>query len=176
MANVNSLSVGPFINGKLSRAFEFNLEAGAILVDTKPSVPVDYYVFAAFRYQINPYWQLLFSASHDLIFTSGNDLTEENLFKIGTQLGLTRFITLTAAPFVSFGNVLTTTTGVINSVSSGPYTQFGLDATLAWKPRRRWSTALTYNFTRRESSATAVGGTSNNYIQNTIAFSISYKF
>jgi hypothetical protein len=175
-ANVNSLSVGPFVNGKLSRDFEFDLSAGANLVDTKPAVPADYYVFAALRYQINRYWQLLFSASHDLIFTTGTDLTEENVFKVGTQLGLTRFITLTASPFVNFGDVKTTTKGTVNSVSAGPYTQFGIEASLAWKPRKRWSTALTYDFARRESSAASVAGTSNNYIQNTIALSISYAF
>jgi hypothetical protein len=175
-ANVNSLNAGPFINGKLSREFEFNLAAGATLVDTKPPIPTGYYVFAAARYQINRYWQLLFSASHNLIFTTGTDLTQENVFKLGTQLGITRFITFTASPFVNFGNVKTTTTGIINSVSTGPYKQFGVEASLAWKPRKRWTTALTYDFLRRESGATAVSGTSNNYIQNTIAFSISYTF
>jgi hypothetical protein len=175
-ANVNSFSVGPFINGKMSREFEFDLAAGVNLVDTKPSVPTDYYVSATARYQINRYWQLLFSASHDLIFTTGTDLTDENVFKIGTQLGLTRYTTLTVSPFVNFGNVETTTTGILNSVSTGPYTQFGGEASLAWKPRRRWTTALTYDFTRRESSATSVGATSNSYIQNTIALSISYAF
>jgi hypothetical protein len=175
-ANVNSLNVGPFIKGKLSRAFEFDLAAGATLVDTKPAVPADYYVFAALRYQINRYWQLLFSASHDLIFTTGTDLTEENVFKLGTQLGLTRFITFTASPFVNFGNVITTTTGTVNSVSPGPYTQFGIEANLAWKPRKRWSTSLTYDFYRRESGAASTSGTSNSYIANTIAFSISYAF
>jgi len=175
-ANVNSFGVGPFINGKLSREFEFDLAAGANLVDTKPAIPADYYVRAALRYQINPYWQLLFSASHDLVFTTGTDLTEENVFNVGTQLGITRFITLTVSPFVNFGNVETTTTGTVNSVSTGPYTQFGVGASLAWKPRRRWSTALTYDFTRRESGATSVAGTSDNYIQNTVALSISYSF
>ena len=175
-ANVNSLNVGPFINGKLSRDFEFDLAAGVTLVDTKPSIPTDYYVFAAFRYHINRHWQLLFSASHDLIFTTGTDLTEENVFKVGTQLDLTRFITLTASPYVNFGNVQTTTPGIVNSVSTGPYTLFGVEASLAWKPRKRWTTALTYDFTRRESRATSGTATSNNYIQNAIAFSISYAF
>jgi hypothetical protein len=101
-------------------------------------------------------------------------LTEENVFKLGTQLGLTRFITFSASPFVNFGNVKMVTPGT--TVSTGPYTQFGIEASLAWNPRKRWSTALTYNFTRRESGAASVSGTSNNYIQNTIAFSISYSF
>jgi hypothetical protein len=47
---------------------------------------------------------------------------------------------------------------------------------LAWRPRKRWTTAVTYDFTRRESGATSVPGTSNNYVQNTIAFSLSYAF
>jgi hypothetical protein len=175
-ANVNSLNVGPFINGKLSREFEFDLAAGATLVDTKPSIPPDYYVSASIRYLINRYWQLLFSASHDLVFTTGTDLTEENVLAVGTQLGITRFITFTASPYVNFGNVQTTTRGTVNTVSTGPYTQFGIEASLAWKLRRRLSAALTYDFIRRESHATSGTGTSNNYIENTIAFSISYAF
>src|SRR5271165_2626128 len=174
-ANVNSLNVGPFINGKLSRDFEFDLAAGATLVDTKPSIPTDYYFFAAIRYQINRHWQLLFSGSHELIFTTGTDLTEQNLLKVETQLSLTRFITFTASPFVNFGDVKTTTPGTVNMAvngnTTGPYTLFGIEAKLAWKPRKRWSTAITYDFTRRESDKTA-----NTYIANTIAFSISYAF
>jgi hypothetical protein len=175
-ANVNSLSVGPFINGKLSREFEFDLAAGANLIETKPAIPPGYHVLAAIRYQINRYWQLLFSASSDLVFTTATDLTQENVFKLGTQLGLTRFITFSASPFVNFGNVKTVTPGT--TVSTGPYTLFGIEASLAWKPRRRWTTALTYDFTRRESGSTVGSGTtaSNNYIQNTIVFSISYAF
>jgi len=173
-ANVNSLNVGPFINGKLSRDFEFNLAAGAALVDTKPSIPTDYYVFAAIRYQINRHWQLLFSGSHELIFTTGTDLTEQNLLKVETQLSLTRFITFTASPFVNFGDVKTTTGTVntaVNGSTTGPYTLFGIEASLAWKPRKRWSTAITYDFNRREADKTA-----NTYIENAIVFSISYAF
>src|SRR5271166_1800538 len=84
-ANVNSLNVGPFINGKLSRDFEFDLAAGATLLDTKPAVPTGYYASAAIRYQIDRHWQLLFSGSHDLIFTTGTQLTEETTFSVGTQ-------------------------------------------------------------------------------------------
>ena len=57
---------------------------------------------------INRHWQLLFSGSHDLIFTTGTNLTEENLFRLGTQLDLTRFITFSLSPFVNFGDVKTT--------------------------------------------------------------------
>jgi hypothetical protein len=180
-ANVNSLNVGPFINGKLSREFEFDLAAGATLVDTKPAIPTDYYLFAAIRYQITRHWQLIFSGSHELIFTTGTNLTEQNLIQLGTQLGVTRSITLTVSPFVNFGDVKTTTvgTGTVNTAANqGSYTQFGIAASLGWKPRKRWSTELSYNFIRRESGATFGTGTtaSQNYIQNTIAFSISYAF
>src|SRR5271166_4315934 len=66
-ANVNSLNVGPFINGKLSREFEFDLAAGASFVDTKPAIPSSYYFDLAIRYQITRHSQLLFSGSHDLV-------------------------------------------------------------------------------------------------------------
>jgi hypothetical protein len=175
-ANVNSLNFGPFINGKLSREFEFDLAVGASIVHTKPSVPLGYFYSADFRYQINRHWQLIFSGSHELIFTTGTGLTEENLFRLGTQLDLTRFTTFSLAPFVDFGEVKTT---VQNSTSSqGPYTQFGITASLGWTPRKRWSTSLSYNFVRRESSATFGTGTlsSQNYIQNMLSLSVGYSF
>jgi hypothetical protein len=172
-ANVNSLNMGPFVKGKLSREFEFDLAAGATLVDTKPSIAPTYYYSAAIRYQMTRHWQLVFSASHDLIFTTGTDLTEENSIRLGSQLGLTRFITLTASPFINFGDVKTT--AVNSGVATGNYTQWGFEASLGWKPRKRLSTALIYDFVRRESGASSTGGTSN-YTQNTITFSISYAF
>jgi hypothetical protein len=166
--------VGPLINGKLSREFEFNLEAGANLIDTKPAIPPGYYVLAALRYQINRHWQLLFSARSDLVFTTGTDLTEENVFSLGTRLDLTRYISFTASPYINLGDVKTVVPGT--TVSTGPFKLFGVEAGLAWRPRRRWTTTLTYDFNRRESSATAVPGTSNNYTQNMISFSIRYSF
>jgi opacity protein-like surface antigen len=175
-ANVNSLNFGPFIKGKLSRDLEFDLAVGASLVDTKPAIGPDYYFSADLRYMINRHWQLLFSGSHDLVFTTGTDLTEENIFRLGTQLDITRFITLSASPFVNFGDVKSTG-GVNSNLNQGSYTQFGVEAGLVWKPHKRWTTALTYDYVRRESGTTsAPGGSSDSYIQNTFAFSISYKF
>jgi hypothetical protein len=176
-ANVNSLSFGPFISGKLSREFEFDLAGGGTLIETKPSIPASYYVSAAIRYQITRHWQLVLSGSHDLIFTTGTDLTEQNLIRLGTKLDLTRSINFTVSPFVNFGDVETTTVGTGNTL--GPYTLFGIEASLAWKPRKRWTTELTYDFIRRESGSTTTGTTSsssNNYIQNTLSLSINYAF
>ncbi len=175
-ANVNSLSAGPFIKGKLSRDFEFDLAAGVTLVDTTPSIPTDYYASAVLRYQFTHASQVVFSASHNLIFTTGTDLTEQNLFQLGVQTGITRFITVSVAPFLNYGEVLNQA-AVNNSVSQGPYTLFGIEAAVTWRPRKRWSTSLTYNYIRRESNSSVGNGTSsNNYIQNTIALSVRYAF
>jgi hypothetical protein len=177
-ANVNTLNVGPFMNGKLSRDFEFDLAAGGSFVDTKPSIGNGYYFSADVRYLINRHWQLLFSGSHDLVFTTGNDLTEENLFRIGTQLELTRAITFSISPFVNFGNIKTTQGITISASEPTDYTQFGVEASLKWKPRKRWTTSLVYDYVRRESGATFGTGSvsSQNYIQNTLTLSIAYSF
>jgi hypothetical protein len=177
-ANVNSLNLGPFVKGKLSRDFEFDLAAGGSLVDTKPSIPSGYYFSVDVRYLINRHWQLLFSGSHDLVFTTGNGLTEENLFRIGTELQLTRAISFSISPFVNFGDIKTTQGVTITSADESSYTQFGVEASLGWKPRKRWTTSLVYNFVRRESGATFGTGSvaSQNYIQNTLALSVGYSF
>jgi hypothetical protein len=170
--------VGPFIKGKLSKELEFDLAAGGTLVDTKPSISPTYYFSALARYQINRHWQLLFSGSHDLIFTTGTELTEENLFRVGTEFDITRAISFNASPFVNYGNVKSSAAG--SGVATGSYTQFGVEAGLAWRLRKRWNAALTYDYIRRESGSTkgrTTGGTnSQNYIQNTIALSLSYAF
>ncbi|MBV8376199.1 MAG: hypothetical protein JO279_04275 [Verrucomicrobia bacterium] len=173
-ANVNSLNAGPFMKGKLGRNLEFDLSAGTTLLDTKPSVAPTYYFSIAARYRIDPHWQLVFSGSHELIFTSGTDLTKQNLFRLGTELDLTRVISFTLSPFINFGTVETSSAG--SGTPTGPYKQFGIEAGLAWKPRKRWTTALTYDYIRRESSSTTGGTSSQNYIQNTVALSLSYAF
>ena len=130
---------GPFITGKLGRDFEFDLAAGGTLVETNPSVPPSYYYSLIFRYQLTHHTQLVFSGSHDLIFTTATDLTEENLFRLGAQFKLTRLITLSLSPFVNFGTVKTTTVG---NVDTGDYTLFGIEVGVDWRIRKRWSPAL----------------------------------
>jgi hypothetical protein len=176
-ANVNTLNIGPFATGKLNRDFEFDLAAGLSLINTTPSFPPGYYFGAAIRWQLNRHWQVLFGGSHDLIFTTGTGLTEENLFRIGTQLQVTRAITFSVAPFINFGDVKTTDQGPVNQ-GTGTYNQFGIEASVGWRPRKRWSTALTYDYIRRESGTTAGtnGAASDSYIQNTIALQVNYAF
>jgi hypothetical protein len=179
-ANVNSLNFGPFLHGKLNRNVEFDFEVGGTLVDTKPPVQPSYYYSAALRYHVNKHWQFLLSGSHELIFTTGTSLTEQNEFDFATQIDLTRTLAFSAAPFVNFGDVKTNDNSLVLTPgeNEGSYTQFGIDIGLTWKPRKRWSTSVSYRFIRRESGATFSTGTnaSQSYIQNNISFSIGYAF
>jgi hypothetical protein len=173
-ANVNSLNFGPFINGKLNRALEFDLSGGLSVVETTPSVPLGYYLSVALRYPINRHLQVLASGSHDLVFTNGTNLTEETVLRAGAQMNITRQISFSLSPFVNFGEVKTASVG--SGATTGPYTQLGLTASLAWQPRRRWTTTLSYDYVRRESSAVQAGATSDSYIQNTLSLQIGYSF
>jgi opacity protein-like surface antigen len=173
-ANVNSLSFGPFMNGKLGKFLEFDLALGGTLVSTTPAIAPTYYFSGAVRYQLNRHWQILLSGSHELVFSTGTALTEQNLVRLGTQLQVTRAIFFNISPFANFGNVETTT--VNSGTPTGPYTQLGLEAGLSWKPRKRWSTGLTYQYIRRESGSSGPGAASDNYIQNTLSLSVNYAF
>jgi hypothetical protein len=164
-ANINSLNVGPFIRGKLSKLTDLDLAGGASLFDTSaPISPTTYYFNAIIRHQINRNFQLILSASHDLVFTTSTDLTEETIFRAGTQLNLTRFITFATSPYVDFGNEKT-------GGNPGRFTLFGVEAGLVWKPHKRWTAALTYDLSRREADSAA-----NTYIQNALAFRVNYAF
>src|ERR1700730_10915432 len=172
--NVNSLSPGLFIHGKVSPELDFDLAGGLNVVDVKPSVRLGYYFSGVIRHQTTRNLQVILTASHDLIFTTGTDLTEETYLGIAGRLKLTRFITVSATPFYRFGNVKT-------GLTPGTFNTYGVDLILAWKPRKRWTTALTYDWTRNQSGTSTSGNiisiTSNdNYIKNAIAFQISYAF
>jgi hypothetical protein len=171
--NVNSLSMGAFINGKVGPDLDFDLSGGVNLVDTKPSAPPGYYFNGVIRHQTTRNLQLILSASHDLIFTTGTELTEETILRMGGRLRLTRFITVSAGSFYEFGNVK-------SGLTPGTFTTYGLELALGWAPRKRWKTALTYNWTRNLSgsdSGNVVSITSGgSYIKNTFAFHIIYAF
>jgi hypothetical protein len=172
-ANINSLSVGPFIRGALSRLTDFSFSVGANLLDAKPSVAPDYYFSAVLRHQFNPNLQLILSGSHDILFTTGTDLTEETILQGALQFNLTRFITFSSSSFVSFGSDLTgtTTPSAVSGIVAGNFKQYGAAATLTWNPRRHLSVILGYNFTRRDAE-TAV----DTYSKNRIDFQINYTF
>jgi hypothetical protein len=165
-ANINSLSIGPFLRGALSRLTDIDFGVGANLLDAKPSVGPDYYFSAVLRHQFSPNLQLILSASHDILFTTGTDLTEETILQGGLQFKLTRFITFSSNSYVSFSKDLTGSTA-----SSTTSRQYGAAATLTWTPRRHLSAILGYNFTRRDAD-TAV----DSYSKNRILFQINYTF
>jgi opacity protein-like surface antigen len=164
-ANVDSVNVGPFVRGKLTPLTDFSLAGGVSLYSTiGPIPPTTYYFNGVIRHQLSRNLQLILSALHDLVFTTSTNLVEETVFRVGTQLNLTRFFTLTAGPFVDIGNEKTGST-------PGRFTQFGVGAGVGWKPHKRWSADLSYNFLRLESDIA-----SNNYIQNSLALSLNYAF
>ena len=180
-ANVNSLSGGPFIHGRVGPALDFDLSGGINLLDTKPSVPPGYFFSGVIRHQTTRNLQAILSATHDLIFTTGTQLTEETDLRISTLLNLTRFITVSASPFFTFGSAKT-------GLNPGDFQQYGVELTLGWNPRKRWHAALTYDLTRHEQSGSngTTNGTTNgtfngtsssgNYTQNLFGFHIGYTF
>jgi hypothetical protein len=176
-ANVNSLSGGPFIAGRVGPALDFNLSGGINLLDTKPSVPPGYFFSGVIRHQTTRNLQVILSADHDLIFTTGTDLTQATDLRISALLKLTRFISVSASPFYEFGSVKT-------GVNPGDYSQYGVELSLGWTPRKRWHAALTYELVRHEQSGSngttnvTFNGTSSsgNYTQNTFGFHIGYTF
>ena len=161
---MTGFSIGPFVNGKLSPLTDFNLAGGVNLINAKPSVGPGYYFSAVIRHQFNRNLQLVFSGSRDTVFTTGTTLTEETLLRLAVQLNLTRYITLTGAPFATFGDEKT-------GINQGTFAQYGVEMNLAWKPHRRWITQLSYDFTRRNGS-----NSTDSYIQNLFAFQVSYRF
>jgi hypothetical protein len=176
--NVNSLSTGPFIRGKLSKFTDFDLAAGINLIDATPSIPLTYYVSGVIRHQIQRHWQAIFSATRDFIFTTGTALSEETVFRLETRLDVTRRITFTASGFFTFGDEN-------SGVTPGSFRQYGLALDLVWTPRKRWSTGVSYDLTRREGSGTSSSTTSStttsttastSYLENLVTFKLSYLF
>jgi len=163
-STVSSLNVGPFFRGRLSPLTDVDLAAGASLFDTKPSLAPTYYYSVVIRHQLNRNLQVIFSSSHDLVLSTGTDLIEETIFRLGAQVNLTRFVTFVGAPFYNFGDEKTGPT-------QGNFKQYGVELGLSWRPHRRWQTGITYNYIRRNGINAA-----DSYIQNTVALEVSYRF
>jgi hypothetical protein len=85
-------------------------------------------------------------------------------FRLETQLDVTRRITFSGSGFFIFGDQK-------SGVNAGSFQQYGVTLGLGWKPRKRWSTGVSYNLTRRDGSST-----SNSYLENLVAFKLSYLF
>ncbi len=161
---VDNYAIGPFIRGHLTRLLELDLSAGLNYIDTSPSVAPTYYVTGALRYQANRNLQVIFTGSHDTLFTTGTDLTEETNFRLGTQYNLTRFTTLRCFPFLNFGNAKS---GVIQ----GNYAQYGVEAGIDWRPRKRWTVSLSYSFIKRDADLST-----DTYVENNVGLQVGYSF
>jgi hypothetical protein len=61
--------------------------------------------------------------------------------------------------------------GQKSGVNPGSFQQFGVALGLEWKPRKRWSTGISYDLTRRDGSST-----SDSYLQNLVSFNLNYLF
>jgi len=172
-ANVNSINVGPFIRGAITRLTDFDLGVGATLLDARPSVPPTYYLLAVLRHQFNRNFQLILSGSHDLIFTTGTDITEEYAFAAATELKLTRFITFTANPNLILGDsrIAPNQVNFQNGTIGGNFKEYAIGASLRWKPRRHLSATVSYDFRRRDAEVA-----NGSYSQNRILFEINYVF
>jgi hypothetical protein len=172
-ANINSLNIGPFIRGEITRLTDLEFGVGATLLDAKPSVPPTCYLLAALRHQFNRNFQVILTGSHELIFTTGTDITEEYVFAAATQLNLTRFITFTANPNLLLGDsrIPPNQFNLQNGTIGGNFKEYAIGASLRWTPRRHLSAALSYDFRRRDAESA-----NGSYSQNRIVFAINYIF
>jgi len=172
-SNVNSINLGPFIRGAITRLTDLDFGVGATLLDAKPSVPPTCYLLAALRHRFNRNFQVILSGSHDLIFTTGSDITEEYAFAAAAQLNLTRFITFTANPNLLVGDsrIAPNQVNFQNGTIGGNFKEYAIGASLRWNPRRHLSATVSYDFRRRDAEAP-----NGSYSQNRILFEIDYVF
>ena len=172
-SNVNSINLGPFIRGAITRLTDLDFGVGATLLDAKPSVPPTCYLLAALRHRFNRNFQVILSGSHDLIFTTGADITEEYAFAAAAQLNLTRFITFTANPNLLVGDsrIAPNQVNFQNGTIGGNFKEYAIGASLRWNPRRHLSATVSYDFRRRDAEAA-----NGSYSQNRILFEIDYVF
>jgi len=133
-SNVNSINLGPFIRGEITRLTDIDFGVGATLLDAKPSIPPTCYLLAAVRHQFNRNFQLILSGSHELIFTTGADITEEYTFQAATQVNLTRFITFTANPNLILGDsrIAPNQINFQNGNIGGNFKEYAIGASLRW--------------------------------------------
>jgi hypothetical protein len=169
--DIKSLSFGPYLRGHLTRLLDVDLGAGITLTDSSLSGSAPYYVSLTIRHQVFRTFQYVIGFSHDLDFSSGLSLSQNNNFFLSAQWQLLRIWTISAGPFVNFGHVLT-------GFSPGNYTQYGVSIQSRFKLGKRISTGIGYRFTHREGNGTTTGtgGTNGNYAQNLLTLDLTYAF
>jgi hypothetical protein len=160
----NSVSIGPFLRGKLSRLVEFELAAGIYLVDVSGASPVNYYISTAVRHKINRNLQLYASFVRDLQFAAGNELVEDNTINCGVAVLPFKPVQLSVIAFADFGKQL-------NGPGASSYTQYGFRADAVYDLGKKWKAFCGYRYTKRDSDLQG-----DSYDQNYINCGFNYAF
>lgn len=163
-SDANSISVGPFLRGKLSRLVELEMAAGIYIVDATGASPVDYYVSVAIRHKVNRELQWYGSFVRDLQFSVGNELIEDNTINCGVAILPFKPVKLTVAAFADFGKQLT-------GPGASSYTQYGFRADAVYDLGKKWKAFFGYRYTKRDSDLQG-----DSYGQNYINCGFNYAF
>jgi hypothetical protein len=174
--DTNVISGGEFLRGNLTRLIEVDSGAG-VLIGEGPGVDQpQYYVYLSAHHQVSRNLQLVVGASRDIGFSSGQGVSLNNEFHIAARLDASRRWTIGVSPFVNFGDV---STGTL----PGRYTQYGVTVDSSYRLSGHISIDFNYRYAKREGDAgtgraigQVNGGTSGNYIQNLVSFSVTYRF
>lgn len=161
--NIEALTVGPFLRGRLTRALSVDLSGGAYAFTTAPGANgVPFYVSLNVTHQVNRYLGYTASFTHDLEFSIGSDVTKNNNFTLGARLGLARDLALRTNAFVNFGTVVT-------GEFPGDFVQYGFGLGLDWTLSRRITASVGYGFIVRDADQ-------GSYRQNRVELGVTYKF
>jgi hypothetical protein len=162
--DIDALSVGPFLRGRLTRLIEVDSGIGPLLEGPQSLSQTAYYAYLSVRYEITPISELIAGISHDVNFSAGLNITENNNFHLVLRTSAARRWTLFLAPFLNFG---TAESGLL----LGPYTQYGVDIRSSFHLSAHLIANIQYRFVKRDS-----GEANGRYQQNTIGLSIGYGF
>jgi hypothetical protein len=163
-----AFSLGPFIQGNITRLLELDAGIGPLLTAGPGGQPPQYYGYLGVRYHPSRLLQILAGIDHDTEFSSGLGVTQNNYIHLTVQANLTRRLTFTVGPYVNFGSVVT-------GEFPGSYTQIGVATSLAYAISKRISGDVSYRYVQRNGGQNT-GGTGASYTQNLGSVSLSYHF
>ena len=172
--DVYTVSVGPFLRGRLTRLLALDSSVGLLLISAPKISPTQYYAYLSVRSDLSRIFRVLGGITHDFDFSTGLGVTENNNFHLTAQADLSRMWTVSVGPFVNFGQV-------INGQLPGSYTQYGVTVDSMFRFSTHLTAGIDYRFAKRDSGATSRGTTSGGvttgrYTQNLISFTVRYGF
>jgi hypothetical protein len=173
--DINVLSGGVFLRGHLTSLLAVDAAAG-ILVGSGPGTGgPGYYARLSARHEFSHTFRVLLGIAHDSEFSSGLSVSESNNFHLTAQADLTRRWSVSVAPFLNFGSVIT-------GELPGAYTQYGVSVDSSYALSKKLSAAFSYRLAKRGGDGESVKGQSssgqstNNYTQNYFSVSLTYRF